>query len=238
MRWALSGRGGAEVAQEAADRLAQGHRSLKFKMGALPPKDDLHRVAQLVDKIGSDVDYLADPNGVWDFRTAAWAIRELQAIGVRTLEQPVLRADLAGMAALGQRATAIRLMADESVCRPSDAVAAASARACDSVSVKPGKAGGLHRAAQVASVATAAGLACYGGTALETSIGTAAAAHLFAAMPDLQLDCELIGPLLLADDLTTEPVRYSDGELHVPTGRGLGVHVDWDKVDRYARRLS
>ncbi len=236
VRWALSGSGGAEVVQEATDRLAQGHRSLKMKMGALPPEDDVRRVGMLVDKIGVDVDYLADPNGIWDLRTAIWGIRELEAIGVRAVEQPVGRADVAGMAALCGRATALRVVADESVCRPSDALAIARAHICDAVSVKPGKAGGLLRAARVAAIASAAGVGCYGGTALETSIGTAAAAHLFAALPELDLGCELIGPLLLSDDLTVEPVRYEDGDLLVPTGPGLGVEVDWDKVGRYTRR--
>jgi muconate/chloromuconate cycloisomerase len=238
VRWALSGSGGADVVQEATDRLAQGHCSLKMKMGAMPPEDDLRRVGLLVDKIGTKIDYLADPNGVWDFRTAAWAIRELEAIGVSTLEQPIRRSDLAGMTALCERATALRVMADESVCRPADAIAAVTARACDSISVKPGKAGGLVRAAQVAAIATAAGVACYGGTALETSVGTAAAAHLFASLPELPLGCELVGPLLLADDIAVEPVRYTEGSLHVPTGPGLGVEVDWDKVSRYTRRTS
>lgn len=235
VRWALSGSGGSDVAQEAADRLAQGHRSLKVKMGALSPEDDLRAMRLLADKIGNEVDFLADPNGAWDFRTATWAVRELEAIGVGMVEQPVDRADLAGMAELCRRATTIRVLADESVCRPADALRAAQARACDVVSVKPGKAGGLLRATQVATIATAARLACYGGTALETSVGTAAAAHLFASLPALSMGCELIGPLLLTEDITTRPVQYVDGDLMVPTGPGLGVDVDWDNVERHAR---
>ncbi|SFC19660.1 muconate/chloromuconate family cycloisomerase [Streptomyces aidingensis] len=238
VRWALSAVGVAEVAQEAAERIAEGHRALKLKMGALPLEEDLRRVARLIDKIGDGVDYLVDPNGAWDFRTAAAAVHELEAAGVGTVEQPLARSDLAGMAALGRRATALRLMADESVCRPGDAIAAVAARACDAVSVKPGKAGGPLRAVRVAAVAAAAGLSCYGGTALETSIGTAAAAHVYACLPELPLGCELVGPLLLAGDLTTEPVRYRDGDLLVPAGPGLGVQVDWDQVARYARRPS
>ncbi|MGW4528691.1 muconate/chloromuconate family cycloisomerase [Amycolatopsis sp. NPDC004378] len=235
VRWALSGLGGAEVAAEAADRLAQGHRSLKLKMGALDPADDVRRVAELIEKIGADIDYLADPNGTWSFRTAVWAVRELEAMGVRMVEQPLHRADLPAMAALGNYATSALLLADEAVCGPGDALAAIAARACDAVAIKPGKAGGLRRAADVAAISTAAGLACYGGTALETSIGTAAAAHLFAGLAELPLGCELIGPLLLDQDLTVTPVRYQDGQLLLPDGPGLGVEVDWDVVARHRR---
>lgn len=235
VRWALSGHGHGDVVAEARQRLDTGHRALKLKLGALPPEEDLRRVELLIDKIGTGVDYLADPNGAWDFRTAVWALAELEAMGVRVVEQPIDRDDVAGMAALVERATTARIMADESVCRPVEALRAAHARSCDAVSVKAGKAGGLRPAMAVAAIATAAGMDCYGGTALETSVGTAAAAHLFASLPRLPLGCELVGPLLLADDIVTEPLRYADGALRLPPGPGLGVEVDPEKVARYAR---
>lgn len=238
VRWALSGQGEEDVAQEALERLDQGHSALKLKMGALDPADDLRRTSRLIDKIGQEVDYLVDPNGSWDFRTAAVAVRELEAMGVGILEQPLDRADRAGMTELLARTTSLRVMADESICSLTDAVAALGSRFCDSVSVKVGKAGGMHAAAQVATTAAGGGLRCYGGTAIETSLGTAAAAHVFAAMPDMGLGCELIGPLLLEDDITVTPVQYESGQLLVPQEPGLGVDVDWDKVTKYARPSS
>jgi muconate cycloisomerase len=238
VRWALSGLGEEEVAQEAIERLGQGHPALKLKLGALPPAEDLARVGRLIAKIGHDHDYLVDPNGSWDYRTAAASIGELEAMGVHVVEQPLQRRDIRGMAALVERATTLRVMADESVCGPADAISAVHARSCDSVSVKIGKAGGLYAAAHLASIAAHGGLRCYGGTAIETSIGTAAAAHVFASVPNLEMGCELIGPLLLQADLTVAPVRYEEGHLVVPEGAGLGVDVDWDQVDRHARRSS
>lgn len=235
VRWALSGLGEEPVVQDAAEHIALGHRALKLKMGALDPEEDLRRVALLLDKIGEELDYIADPNCSWDYRTAVWAVRELEAMGVRAVEQPLERSDLSGMADLCERTTRIRLIADESVCRPADAVAVARHRACDAVAVKPAKAGGLRRAARVASIIDSANMSCYGGTALESSLGTAAAAQLFASMDQLDMGCELIGPLLLADDLVVKPLSYRDGNLQLPDGPGLGVEVDWDQVGRYAR---
>ena len=81
----------------------------------------------------------------------------------------------------------------------------------------------------------AAGLGLYGGTMLETSVGTAACAHLFAAMPELRLGCELFGPLRLAGDVVTEPLRVRDGMLQVPDGPGLGVTLDEDRLAFLAR---
>jgi L-alanine-DL-glutamate epimerase-like enolase superfamily enzyme len=104
------------------------------------------------------------------------------------------------------------------------------------VSVKPGKAGGLRAAALVASILDTAAIGCFGGTALEGTVGTAASAHLFATFPRLRLGCELVGPLLLRDSVTTEPLQYEAGQLLVPRGPGIGVQLDHEKVGRYRRR--
>lgn len=235
VRWALSSRGTQEVVDEVVQRHREGYRSFKFKLGAADPASDVRRIAGILDAVPPVGTLHADPNGAWDRRTAAWAVKELEALGVDVLEQPIDRGDLAGMADLVRRSSSIEIMGDESVCTPADALQACTARACDSVAVKPGKAGGIARALTVANVCAAAGVRCYGGTALESSIGTAAAAHLCASMPELQGGCELIGPLLLSDDLVEHRVQYDNGYLALPEGPGLGVSVDWDKVDKYGR---
>jgi muconate cycloisomerase len=98
VRWALSGSGEQEVADEAIERLGQGHPALKLKLGALPPAEDFKRAARLITRIGADCDYLVDPNGSWDYRTAVTSIKELEAMGVSVVEQPVDRRDLVGCA--------------------------------------------------------------------------------------------------------------------------------------------
>lgn len=236
VRWALSAADVEEVVAEARTRLAEGHRSLKFKMGALPAGDDLRRLGRIIEALGTDASLLVDPNGTWDRRTAVRSLAELEAMGVDVLEQPIRREDLEGMADLVRRAVRVTVMADESVCTPSDALRAAASHACEAVAVKTGKAGGLERARDVAAICRQAGLGVYGGTALESSIGTAAALQLFAALPQVSVGTELVGPLLLADDLTVRPLRYADGDVLLPDGPGLGVEVDWDKVDKYTRR--
>lgn len=235
VRWALSSRGQRDVIDELVQRHQQGYRSFKFKLGAGDPPSDIRRLAGILEAAPPVATLHVDPNGAWDWRTAAWAVEELEAMGVAVLEQPIGRSDVAGMAELRRRSSSVEVMADESVCTPGDAVQASSLRACDSVAVKPGKAGGIDQALTVAKICAAAGIRSYGGTALESSIGTAAAAHLCASMPELQDGCELIGPLLLSDDLVEQPLLYDDGYLTAPEGPGLGVSVDWDKVGKYAR---
>ena len=70
---------------------------------------------------------------------------------------------------------------------------------------------------------------------METSIGTAAAAHLFSTLPEL-VGSDLIGPIMLAADVVTEPLTARGGALHLPRGAGLGVELDEDKTRSYVRK--
>ena len=97
--------------------------------------------------------------------------------------------------------------------------------------VKIAQSGGLLEAKEVATVAKLAGIDLYGGTMLEGPIGTIASAHTFATFENLAFGTELFGPLLLTEEILTEPLQYRDFELHLPTGPGLGVLVDENKID-------
>ena len=70
---------------------------------------------------------------------------------------------------------------------------------------------------------------------LEGAIGTIASAHLFSTFPKLTWGTELFGPLLLAEELVSEPLQYEDFELVVPTGNGLGVELDDDRLRFFQR---
>ncbi len=74
---------------------------------------------------------------------------------------------------------------------------------------------------------------------LEAAVGTAAGAQLFSTFPNLEWGTELFGPLLLTEEILTEPLDYSDFSLRVPTGPGLGIHLDEAKLSHFRRdRLS
>ncbi|MGH3451330.1 MAG: enolase C-terminal domain-like protein, partial [Haloechinothrix sp.] len=105
----------------------------------------------------------------------------------------------------------------------------------DIFSLKVHKLGGLSATKKVGAVAEAAGLPCHGGSSIESSIGTAAAAHAYAAIAGVTFGCELFGPLLLAEDIVTESVRYAAGSLWVPHGPGLGVELDERKLAEFTR---
>jgi L-alanine-DL-glutamate epimerase-like enolase superfamily enzyme len=70
---------------------------------------------------------------------------------------------------------------------------------------------------------------------IETSLGTAAYLQVALAATPVTWGCELFGPLLLAGDVTREPVRYADGAILALDGPGLGVEVDETALKQWIR---
>jgi muconate cycloisomerase len=70
---------------------------------------------------------------------------------------------------------------------------------------------------------------------LEGGVGTIASAHLFATFPQLEWGTELFGPLLLAEEILAQPLDYSEFSLAVPSGHGLGIELDEDRLERFRR---
>jgi muconate cycloisomerase len=129
----------------------------------------------------------------------------------------------------------VPIMADEALTGPEDAVELVRGACADVFALKIAKSGGIHGMLRTAAVGDAAGIALYGGTMLEGSIGTLAAAHGFCTLPQLAWGTELFGPLLVKDDIVTERPVYRDFDLHLPAGPGLGLVIDEDKLAFYRR---
>ncbi len=66
-------------------------------------------------------------------------------------------------------------------------------------------------------------------------LGTAASLHLACTAPAVTWGSELFGPLLMREELVATPLRYENGELHLPDGPGLGVDLDPEAVRAFTR---
>lgn len=234
--WTLASGDTAKDIAEAEHMLElRRHRIFKLKIGARAVQEDVAHVLAIKKALGAKASVRVDVNQAWTELQAMEAIAALQDGGVDLIEQPIAAHNQAGMARLA-RHFAVPVMADEALQGPLDAYRYAAAGAADVFAVKITQSAGLTQAAQVATVAQLSGVALYGGTMLEGGIGTAASSHLFATFPDLAFGTELFGPLLLTEEVLQEPLVYRDFMLQVPSGHGLGVTVDLDKLGRLRRR--
>lgn len=210
------------------------HRDFKLKIGKRPVKQDIAHVAAIAAAVGDRGTIRVDVNQAWSLTDARYGARGLQEIGCVLIEQPVARDKLAALKTLTD-GYEIAIMADEVLQGPSDAMRVAANRSADVFAVKVCQSGGLKPAADVIAIARAAGIDLYGGTMLESGLGTAAAIQLFATVPEWQFGTEMFGPLLLKDEILSEPLEYKDFSVTVPQGPGFGVSLDDDKVNFYRR---
>lgn len=239
LAWTLASGDVQRDLQEAQLRLEQGrHRIFKMKIGARTPQADVAHVTQIARGLPDSATLTVDVNQAWDGNTARRYLPELIDAGVSLIEQPVAKWNVPAMAQLCQELRGALVMADETVCTPQDAMMLARASASHVFSLKVAKHGGLLRTRQVAAVAQAADIGWYGGTMLETSIGSAASAHVFSTLSGEHHGCELFGPQLLVDDIVENPMPIRDFCLQLPDGPGYGVQVSLQQLDRFDRQRS
>lgn len=210
-----------QAAATAATRAGAGFTDLKVKVGQ-ELQTDLARVAA-VREAAPHVRVKLDANQAWNRKQAIAALRAFEQYDIDAVEQPVPVGDTAGLVAV-RNAASCRVIADEAVQSPRDALELIKAGAVDALNVKIAKVGGLTTALQVAAVAAAAGVDCMAGCTMETSLIDAAAAH-FMASTAVVVDHEVKAPLWAEDDAASG-LEMREGSVLVPTGPGLGVEVD------------
>jgi len=233
--WTLaSGDTGADIA-EAEEMLAKRrHNIFKLKIGRGDPQQNITHVAAIKRALGDRASVRVDVNQAWSETVASKCLPLLRDAGVDLIEQPVALRNTRGLARLA-RETSVAIMADEALIGPETAFHLAQSAAADVFALKIAQSGGLFATIKVAAIAEAAGIDLYGGTMLEGGIGTVASAQLFSTFPRLEWGTELFGPLLLTEEILEEPLEYGEFSLKVPTGPGLGISIDEDRLNRFRR---
>jgi len=217
------------VVKEAHEMVERGWRILKVKIGRPDPDVDADVVRAVRRAVGDEIEIRADANQAYDAKTAIRVIGRMEDADPGFVEQPVHRDDFEAMAEV-RAAVGVPIMADETAETPSDVVALARHRACDSVSIYIIGPGGIHHSRLMAQIAETCRLRAYVGGALEGPAGAAAGLHLAAASPAIDLGCELNGQYMLKDCVAATPLEMRDGALRVPSGPGLGIELDEDKL--------
>ena len=236
--WTLASGDTARDIAEGEEMLGLGrHRIFKLKIGKRDVRADVAHVGAICKALGDRASVRVDVNQNWSEAQAKMGMAMLRDVGCDLVEQPIAGDDIAAMARLSAM-QAVPLMADEALHGPRTAMRIAAAGAAGVFALKIAQSGGLLPTAEVAAIGMAAGIGLYGGTMLEGGVGTAASAQVFATVPELAWGTELFGPLLQTEEILSEPLTYRDFALKVPTGPGLGVSLDPDKVAFFRRDRS
>jgi L-alanine-DL-glutamate epimerase-like enolase superfamily enzyme len=156
-----------------------------------------------------------DANAAWDLDTALQLIPQLRDLGVEFVEQPLAKDNWEGMKVL-YRESPLPLFADEACVYESDVE-----RCKDhfhGINIKLTKCSGITPAKRMIDKARQLGMQVMIGCMNESTIGSAAVAHLLPFIDHVDMD----GPLLLAEDVATG-IEYDYGKIVYSNEPGLGV---------------
>jgi glucarate dehydratase len=221
-----------EAIVERARQLVQQHgfRVFKFKGGVFPPQDELAALERLKEAFPhSPVRW--DPNAAWSVETSIRVGRKLlqRDLELEYLEDPTW--NLEGMSKV-RKTVPIPLATNMCLVAYDQLAPGIRLGSVDVVLTDVHYWGGFRENQRMVAVCDAFQLGVGMHSDRELGISTAAMLHLAASTPSLTyaIDSHYHDQV---DDIITTPFRYQEGHFVVPTGAGLGVEVDWDKVGRY-----
>ena len=221
-----------EAAREAVGWREAGFGSVKIKLGS-GVESDRDRVAAVRDAVGNGLRLRVDANEGYEVDDAIRLGRALAPLDVALFEQPVSRADYAGLARV-RRGIGIPVMADEAIVGPETLMEVIRKEAADIIKVKVMKQGGITRTVRMVHTAEAAGIRCVIGHGFGLTINTLAELHVAATCGNIMDGCESVGPLKVAGDVVEQPLDLQRGRVPVPDGPGLGAELSAAELARWA----
>ncbi len=217
------------LARYCATLRLQGHRHVKVKVGR---DDDLERL-RAVARVWKDLPLRLDANEAWTPQEAVDRLCAWKAeIPIASIEQPVAKDDLEGMARV-RREAKVAVMADESVRTLDDARRLIEADAVDVFNVRLGKNGGLVASRRLVESARRAGVAVHLGTMVGETGVLSSAAELFGRCTT-GFEC-LDGKGQNAFLLEVDILRDSGHTAFDPNAPGLGTEIEIGRIELLAR---
>ncbi len=208
-----------------------GFRVVKLKGGVVPPEEEL-RALELIRERFPDAPLRWDPNAAWSVETSIRILRRMQRVGIELeyIEDPTW--NLEGCSQVRQSVDDVPLATNMCLVAWEQLAPGIRLRSVDIILSDVHFWGGFRQNQKMMAVCEAFQLGVGMHSDRELGISTAAMLHLAAASPYLSyaIDSHYHDQL---DDIITEPFIYRKGCFDVPTGPGLGVEVDWDKVGKY-----
>lgn len=182
----------------------------KIKVGTA---NDIAMVKALREN--TDAKLRADANAAWNVETALKLIPQLKELDVEFIEQPLAKDDWEGMKVL-YKESSLPLFADESCVFEQDV------EKCKDhfhgINVKLTKCSGITPALRMIKRARELNLQVMAGCMNESTVGSAAIAHLLPLIDHADMD----GPLLLEEDVATG-ITYDFGKIIYSGEPGLGI---------------
>ena len=216
-----------DLAGKVRQELEAGYRRIKIKV---KPGWDVAAVEMIRARFGA-IPLMVDANAAYTLADAGHLAR-LDEFDLMMIEQPLEYDDVRDHAALQRRITT-PVCLDESIHSVRAAEEAIALEACRIINIKPGRVGGHGESIRLHDLCAAHGIPVWHGGMLESGVGRAHNIHL-ASLPNFTLPGDIAASRrYFVPDLIEPGIDVTrDGTVAVPTGAGIGVAVDWDRVER------
>jgi L-Ala-D/L-Glu epimerase len=224
----------AMVADAQRVRAEYGITVFKVKVGRRPVELDVAACRALRRELGPDVELYVDGNRGWTPAESARALDAMADLGLTLSEELCPADDVLGRRWLVSRTT-VPTVADESATTPGEVTRELLGGSANMISIKTARTG-FSVSQRILFQCEGMGTEVVLGNQIDGQLGTACAVAFGAAHRHTARRAgELSNFLDMSDDLLTEPLRITGGELAVTPGPGLGVTVDPDKLEHYRR---
>ena len=164
-------------------------------------------------------------------------LRELDALDLTMIEQPLRYDDFLQHARL-QELIDTPVCLDESIKSEFDTELALELGSCRIINIKPGRVGGLTVSRRIHDLMQAASLPVWCGGMLESGVGRAHNVAL-ASLPGFTMPGDISASSRYWDqDIVSPEFVVENGEMAVPTGPGIGVEIDVERVEALTTRVA
>lgn len=202
----------------------------KLKGGVFPPEHELESYRALAEAFpGDGLRY--DPNSVLSLKEGLRFGKAIEDLDNDYLEDPVL--GLEGLRLVRERVN-VPLATNTVVVNFEQLAANVLRRSVDVVLLDTTFWGGIRACVKAAGVCETFQIGVAVHSSGELGIQLATMLHLGAVLPNLTYAADAHYHHLADDVIEGGLMKYADGRIPVPTGPGLGVRLDRDKLAEYA----
>ena len=210
--------------EKVAGYVEAGYSRIKIK---IKPGRDIEMLAGLRERF-PDVPIMADANSAYRLSDAP-RLKELDALGLMMIEQPLSHEDFLEHARLQEQLTT-PICLDESIESVDDLELALQLGSCRIVNIKPGRVGGHASSKRIHDLMASHGLPVWCGGMLEAGVGRAHNVAL-ASLQGFTLPGDISASRRYWErDIVDPEFEVSGGEMRVPTGPGIGVEPDRERI--------
>lgn len=180
----------------------------------------------------------SDANMAWQVGEAIQELNALAEYDIDFAEQPVDWQDLDGLARV-RESVPMPIAVDQGCFTDKEAMQVVQKGAADVIVAGLHETGGVLGMKSLASVANAGGLpVCRHGVMGETGISTLTALQVFATIPNQTAGHQVMHQLNEGDIVPADLLVFEGGDIVVPDRPGMGIELDRDMVEKYARNYE